>query len=60
MATIRHEAYQILYRNGLIPQLLEHAAKGYDSFCSWVKDSFVDLGIPELCDNPFAMPRPPT
>ena len=60
VATIRHEAYQILYRNGLIPQLLEHAAKGYDSFCSWVKDSFVELGIPELCDNPFAMPRPPT
>lgn len=59
VAIIRREAYQILYRNCLIPELLKYAACGYDSFCSWLKDSFVALGIPELCDIPFAMPRPP-
>ena len=60
VATIRREVYQILYRNGLVPQLLKVSAQGYDTLCAWLKDIFVGLGIPQFCDIPFTMPRPPT
>lgn len=60
VATIRHEVYQVLYRNGLVPQLLKVAAQGYDVLCAWLQEVFVSLGVPQFCDIPFAMPRPPT
>ena len=60
VATIRHEVYQVLYRNGLVPQLLKIAAQGYETLCAWLKEVFVSLDVPQFCDIPFAMPRPPT
>ena len=60
VATIRREVYQILYRNALIPQLLKVAAQGYDVLCAWLRSVYVELGVPQFCDDPFALPRPPT
>ena len=60
VASIRREVYQILYRNALIPQLLKVATQGYDALCVWLRQVFLDLGLSRLCDDPFALPRPPT
>ena len=59
VASVRREVYQLLYRNALFPQLLEVAAQGYDALCSWLKQIYVELGVPQFCDDPFALPRPP-
>ena len=60
VATIRRDVYQFLQRNSLYPMLLKKISEGYDALCSWLKQVYVDFGVPDLCDCPFAMPRPPT
>ena len=60
VASLSNSVHQLLYRNFLIGDLRKKTAEGYDSLCSWLKETFVELGVPELCDCPFAMPRPPT
>lgn len=59
VATISHDVYQILYRNFKLTELREKIAEGYDALCDWFRQTFTELGCPELCDVPFAMPRPP-
>lgn len=60
VASLSNAVHQLLYRNFLIGDLKKKTAEGYDSLCSWLKETFVSLGVPELCECPFAMPRPPT
>ena len=60
VATIRRDVYQFIQRNSLYPMLLKKISEGYDALCSWLKQVYVDFGVPDLCDCPFAMPRPPT
>ena len=60
VASLSNSVHQLLYRNFLIGDLRKKTAEGYDSLCSWLKETFVSLGVPELCECPFAMPRPPT
>ncbi|MBQ3442393.1 MAG: protein rep [Selenomonadaceae bacterium] len=60
VASLSNSVHQLLYRNFLIGDLRKKTAEGYDSLCSWLKQTFVSLGVPELCECPFAMPRPPT
>jgi hypothetical protein len=60
IATISHDVYQILYRNFKLTELREKIAEGYDALCDWFRQTFIELGCPELCEVPFAMPRPPT
>ena len=59
VAVLQESVYHLFYQNFKIPQLLQQAALGYDVLCQWVKDTFVELGVSELLDNPLAMPRPP-
>ena len=60
VATISHEVYQILYRNFKLTELREKISEGYDALCDWFKQTFTELGCPELCMNPLAMPfKPP-
>ena len=60
VATIKRDVYQFIQRNSLYPMLLKKVSEGYDALCSWLKQVYVDFGVPDLCDCPFAMPRPPT
>ena len=60
VASLSNAVHQLLYRNFLIGDLRQKTAEGYDSLCSWLKETFVELGVPELCECPFALPRPPT
>ena len=60
VASISHEAYQIIYQNFKVEELKAKIAEGYEAVCDWFKQTFTELGCPELCSVPFAMPRPPT
>lgn len=60
VASLSNAVHQLLYRNFLLGDLRKKTAEGYDSLCSWLKETFVSLGVPELCECPFAMPRPST
>lgn len=60
VASISNHVHQILYRNNLLDDLKKVATKGYDALCSWLKQIYVDLGVPELNECPFALPRPPS
>lgn len=60
VATISREVYQVIQRNSLYPMLLKKVSEGYDALCSWLKQIYVDFGVPELCECPFALPRPPS
>lgn len=60
VARLENAIYQLFYRNYKIPQLLKKIAEGYDSLVAWVKETFIELGYEHLCDNPMALPRPPT
>ena len=60
VATITHDVYQILYRNFKLTELREKISEGYDALCDWFKQTFTELGCPELCEIPLAMPfKPP-
>lgn len=60
IATISEEVYQFLYHNFKLEELKAQLSKGYDAVCDWFKGTFTELGCPELCDVPLAMPaRPP-
>ena len=60
VATISEEVYQLLYHNFKLEELKSQLSKGYDAVCDWFKQTFTELGCPELCDVPLAMPaRPP-
>lgn len=60
VATIKREVYQLIQRNSLYPMLLKKVSEGYEALRSWLNQVYVDFGVPELCDCPFAQPRPPT
>ena len=60
IGSLNNDIYRLLCRNFLLDDLKKKIAEGYDALCSWLKDTFVELGVPELCDCPFALPRPPT
>jgi len=60
VASLSNHVHQFIYHNNLLDALIQKATEGYDSLCSWLRDTFVELGVPELCECPFAMPRPPT
>ena len=59
VASITQEVYQILYRNFQLDALKQKVTEGYDAVCSWLNDTFVALGVPELCNSPFTMPTRP-
>lgn len=60
VASISTDVYQLLYRNFKLNELRDNAAKGYDSLCNWLRQTYADLGVPELATVPYAMPiRPP-
>ena len=60
IGSLDNDIYRLLCRNFLLDDLKKKIAEGYDALCSWLKATFVELGVPELCDCPFAFPRPPT
>ncbi len=60
VAVIGRDVYQFIQRNSLYPMLLKKVSEGYDALCSWLKQIYVDFGVPELAEVPFALPRPPT
>ena len=60
VAAISHEAYQIVYQNFKVEELKAKISEGYDAVCNWFKQTFTELGCPELCEIPLAMPfKPP-
>lgn len=60
VARLENAIYQLFYRNYKIPQLLKKITEGYDALVAWVKETLAELGYEHLCDNPMALPRPPT
>ena len=60
VATISHDIYQFLYRNFKLTELRGKISEGYDALCDWFNQTFTELGCPEFCSLPLAMPRPPT
>lgn len=59
VASLSNDVRQLLYRNFKLDALKQVATKGYDALCSWLKDTFAELGVPQFAELPFAMPRPP-
>ena len=37
--------------------LFSQLSKDYDAVCDWFKQTFTELGCPELCDVPLSMPH---
>lgn len=59
VGTIKQEVLQLIYRNSLYPMLLKKISEGYEALCSWLNQIYFDFGVPELCECPIALPRPP-
>lgn len=60
VASLDNFVHQLLYRNFKIKELQRKAAEGYEALTAWLKQTYVELGLPELCNMPFALPRPPS
>lgn len=59
IAFVEQSVYQLLYRNFKLDDLKQKVTEGFDSLCDWFKETFTELGVPELCTSPFAMPVKP-
>ena len=59
VAHLNIEIERLFYRNCLLPMLKKKAAEGYDALLEWVKQKYVEWGIPELCDDPDSLPQRP-
>lgn len=44
VATISHEAYQIIYQNFKVEELKAKISEGYEAVCDWFKQTFTELG----------------
>ncbi len=53
------EVYKLFAQNFMLKNLKKQILEGYDALCAWLKKMFVELGVPQWCDNSFYMPRPP-
>lgn len=60
VASLGRDVYQVFYRNFKLKELYKKIAEGYDALVAWFKEVFVELGVPELCEVPIALPRPPS
>lgn len=60
VASLNNDVYQLLYRNFKLNEMKQAAAKGYDSLCLWLTETFVELGVSQFANLSFAIPRAPT
>ena len=62
VAHLNASVYRLFYRNFLVPELRKKATEGYAALLDWMRDKFVELGVPAPYDaiaDATAFPRPP-
>ncbi len=50
VATLNVDVYHFLYRNFKLDELRQKISEGAEALAQWLRDVFIELGVPELCD----------